>query len=226
MPSEVLAFDVNETLLDLAALRDPFARAFGDAGPLGEWFARLLHGSLVATLTDTYQDFATIARSALDAVAARRGRELSSTERDAILETLLVLPAHPEVPDALSRLHSAGFPLATLTNSSGEMAWAQLDHAGILGLFDQVLSVEEVRRYKPAPEPYHMAAERLGVDPSEMRMVAAHDWDVWGAMRAGCAAAYVSRTVVPFVLGAPPDLVGSDLLAVADAILEVDEPPS
>jgi 2-haloacid dehalogenase len=106
------------------------------------------------------------------------------------------------------------------------MARAQLDHAGILGRFDQVLSVEEVRRYKPASESYHMAAERLGVEPSEMRMVAAHDWDVWGAMRAGCAAAYVSRTVVPFVLGRPPDLIGSDLLAVADAILDIDEPPS
>jgi 2-haloacid dehalogenase len=223
--AKVLVFDVNETLLDLAPLRDPFARAFGDAAPLGEWFARLLHGSLVATLTDAYEDFASIGRRALDAVAARRGRELPPPERDAILGTMLELPAHPEVPVALSRLRSAGFPLATLTNSSPQMARSQLEHAGILELFDQVLSVEEVRRYKPAPEPYLMAAERLGVPPSEMRMVAAHDWDVWGAMRAGCAAAYVSRTEVPFVLGRPPNLVGPDLSAVADTILRVDEPP-
>ena len=224
--ARVLVFDVNETLLDLAALRDPFARAFGDAAPMGEWFARLLHGSLVATVTDSYEDFASIGRRALDALASRRGRELQEAERDAILGTMLELPAHPEVPDALSRLHSAGFPLATLTNSSPEMARAQLAHAGILEPFSQVFSVEEVRRYKPAPEPYHMAAERFGVDPLDMRMVAAHDWDVWGAMRAGCAAAYVARTEAPFVLGSPPDLAGPDLSAVADAILEVDEPPS
>jgi 2-haloacid dehalogenase len=222
---KVLVFDVNETLLDLAALRDPFARAFGDAAPMGEWFARLLHGSLVATVTDSYEDFASIGRRALDAVASRRGRELRKAERDAILGTMLELPAHPEVPDALSRLRSAGFPLATLTNSSPEMARAQLAHAGILEPFDQVLSVEQVRRYKPAPEPYHMAAQRLGVGPSEMRMVAAHDWDVWGAMQAGCAAAYVARTAVPFVLGRPPDITGPDLSALADAILGVDEPP-
>jgi hypothetical protein len=80
----------------------------------------------------------------------------------------------------------------------------------------QVLSVEEVRRYKPAPEPYHMAAERLGVDPSDVRMVAAHDWDVWGAMQAGCEAAYVARTAMPFVLGRPPDVTGPDLSAVAE----------
>lgn len=221
---KALVFDVNETLLDLAAMQGPFAQAFGDAAPLGEWFARLLHGSLVATLTDSYEDFASIGQSALDAVAFRRGRKLLAAERDAILGTMLELPAHPEVPDALSRLHSAGFPLATLTNSSPEMARAQLEHAGILDHFDQVFSVDEVRRYKPAPEPYLMAAARLGVHPSEMRMVAAHDWDVWGAMRAGCAAAYVARTNVPFVLGSPPDLTGPDLTAVAEAILQVDEP--
>jgi 2-haloacid dehalogenase len=222
--ARVLVFDVNETLLDLAALRDPFARAFGDAAPLGEWFARLLHASLVATLTDSYEDFAAIGRKALEAAAARRGVDLPDADRDAILGTMRRLPAHPDVPDALERLRSAGFPLATLTNSSGDLVRAQLEHAGLLELFDRVLSIEEVRRYKPAPEPYLMAAERLGVPPSALRMVAAHDWDVWGAIRAGCAAAYVARTDVPFVLGRPPDLAGPDLSAVAEAILAVDEP--
>jgi 2-haloacid dehalogenase len=222
--AKALVFDVNETLLDLAGLRDPFARAFADASAIGEWFARLLHGSLVATVTDSYEDFASIGRRALDAVASRRRRELAADERDAVLATMLELPVHPEVPDALSRLRAAGFPLATLTNSSPGMARAQLEHAGILDLFDEVLSVEGVRRYKPAPEPYRMAAERLGVEPSDVRMVAAHDWDVWGAIRAGCAAAYVARTGVPFVIGTPPEVVGADLSAIADAILLVDEP--
>jgi 2-haloacid dehalogenase len=222
--AKVLVFDVNETLLDLGVLRDPFARAFGDASPMGEWFARLLHGSLVATLTGTYEEFGTIARRSLDVVASRRGRALSEGDRDAILGTMRRLPAHPEVPDALARLRSAGFPLAALTNSSPGMARAQLEHAGLLDLFDHVMSVEEVRRYKPAPEPYHMAAERLRVRPPELRLVAAHDWDVWGATQAGCAAAYVARTDVPFLLGQPPDVVGADLSAVADAILLVDEP--
>lgn len=77
----MLVFDVNETLLDLVALRDPFTRAFGDAAPMGEWFARLLHCSLVATVTDSYEDFASIGRRALDAVASRRGRELTQGQR-------------------------------------------------------------------------------------------------------------------------------------------------
>ena len=101
---------------------------------------------------------------------------------------------------------------------------AQLENAGLIELFDHVLSVDEVGRFKPAPEPYLMAAERLGVEPGEMRMVAAHDWDVWGAMRAGCAAAYIARGDAPFAVGEPPDVVGADLAEVAEAILAVDEP--
>lgn len=220
--ARALAFDVNETLLDLRALQGPFARVFGEPAPLGEWFARLLHGSLVATLTDSYEDFGSIGRRALDVVATRRGRALSAEERDQILGTMRRLPPHPEVPTALARLRDAGLPMAALTNSSTPTARAQLEHAGLVELFDHVLSVEEVRRYKPAPEPYLMAAERLGVPPAAMRMVAAHDWDVWGAMRAGCAAAFVARGEAPFTLGEPPDVVGPDLAAVTEAILAVD----
>ena len=216
-------FDVNETLLDLRALGEPFSRAFGDAPPIGEWFARLLHGSLVATLTDSYEDFGTIGRRALDVLARRRGIDLSDEARDAILGTMRVLPPHPEVAGALERLREAGFPLAALTNSTGEVARSQLEHAGLIDLFDHVFSVEEVRRFKPAPEPYVMAAARLGAEPAQVRMVAAHDWDVWGAMRAGCAAAFVDRARVGFALGEPPDVVGHDLDEVAERILLVDD---
>lgn len=222
--ARALVFDVIETLLDLRPLREPFARAFGDPPPVGEWFARLLHGSLVATVTDSYQDFGNIGRNALGAVAARHDRDLSEEDRQAILGTMRRLPPHPEVEAALTRLREAGFPMATLTNSSGDMVHAQLEHAGLLRFFDPVLSVEEVGRYKPAPEPYLMAAERLGVQPSDMRMVAAHDWDVWGAGRVGCSAAFIRRTEAPFIVGEPPEVAGPDLSAVADAILRVDQP--
>jgi 2-haloacid dehalogenase len=220
----VLVFDVIDTLLGLKPLRERFARVFGDPDPSAEWFARLLHGSLVVTVTDTYEDFATLARRALDAVAWRRDHRLSEEDREAILGTMGRLPPHPEVLGALEQLRSRGFRLATLTNSREEVARGQLDQAGLAGFFDHTFSVETVRRYKPAPEPYLMAAERLGTRPSEVRMVAAHDWDVWGAMQAGCAAAFIARGALPFSLGEPPEVVGSDLTEVAEAILRTDEP--
>jgi 2-haloacid dehalogenase len=133
------------------------------------------------------------------------------------------LPAHPEVAGALERLRDAGLRLASLTNSTEEVARAQLEHAGLIDLFELVLSADTVGRLKPAPEPYRMAAERLGVAVGEVRLVAAHAWDVAGAARAGCATAFVARpgkVLDPLV--ERPEVVGADLAEVADAILAVE----
>src|SRR5438045_7803092 len=126
-------------------------------------------------------------------VAARHGAALAADDRSEILRGMRALPPHPDVRPALDLLQDAGFRLATLTNSNAEAAEAQLGHAGLRGYFEQVLSVERVRRLKPAPEVYRMAAATLGVPPDQMRLVAAHAWDVAGALRGGCAAAFGRR---------------------------------
>jgi len=127
-------------------------------------------------------------------MTAQRARvELGDGDRAAVAEQLRRLPPHPDVVGALGRLKEAGFRLAALTNSTEEVALAQLEHAGLLDRFDLVLSADMVRRLKPAPEPYRMAAERLGVAVGQVRLVAAHAWDVAGAAGAGCATAFVAR---------------------------------
>jgi 2-haloacid dehalogenase len=130
------------------------------------------------------------------------------------------LPAHPEVPGALRRLAEGGLRLAALTNSTERVATAQLTHAGLLDAFEAVLSADTVRRLKPAPEPYHLAATRLGVAPADVLLVAAHAWDVAGARAAGCQAAFVARPgKVPDPLAHPPDLVVTDLDDLATRLL-------
>jgi 2-haloacid dehalogenase len=219
----VCVFDVNETLLDLAALDPVFERAFGDVSVRGLWFAQMLQSALVATLTGAYVDFGRAQMGALDMLAARRGVEVSADDRAAVREGMRSLPPHPEVRESLERLRDAGLRLATLTNSTLEVAEAQLSNAGLRDLFEHSLSADEVRRLKPAPEPYRMAAERLGVPVGRVRLVAAHAWDVAGAQRAGCAAAFVARPgMVLDPLAPEPDVVGPDLRAVADGILERD----
>ncbi len=219
----VQVFDVNETLLDLAAMDPHFERVFGDAALRGVWFAQMIQSALVATVTSSYSQFGAHAMAALSMLAEQTGAELHDADRVAIGGQLRQLPAHPEVPGALGRLREAGFRLAALTNSTLEVAQAQLEHAGLVELFEQVLSADMVRRLKPAPEPYRMAAERLGVAVGEVRLVAAHAWDVAGAVRAGCAAAFVARpgkVLDPLVRR--PDVVGGDLAEVADRIVAVD----
>ena len=220
----VQVFDVNETLLDLAAMDPHFERVFGDAGVRRAWFNQMIQSALVATVTGAYSQFGAIGMAALEMTAQQAGAELADADREAILGQIRTLPAHPEVPGALERLRGAGLRLAALTNSTEQVARAQLEHAGLIDAFELVLSADTVRRLKPAPEPYRMAAERAGVAIGEVRLIAAHAWDVAGAVRAGCAAAFVARpgkVLDPLV--ERPDVVGADLAEVADRILAVDQ---
>jgi 2-haloacid dehalogenase len=221
--ARVCVFDVNETLLDLTALDPPFERAFGRPGVRREWFGQFLQSAFVSTITDAYTDFGSIGRAALEMVASRNGVVLTGDERDAILGTMRALPPHPEVPAALERLRTAGLRLAALTNSTEAVATAQLDHAGLVPLFERILSADAARRLKPAREPYEMAARELGTDVGGIRLIAAHAWDITGALRAGAAAAFVARPgMVLDPLAPSPDIIGNDLSEVAERILEVE----
>lgn len=221
--ARVIVFDVNETLLDLRAFDPWFEATFGGPGVRTQWFGQLLQSALVSTVTDAYADFGAIGRAALDMVAARHGRQLDDAERQALSSTMRNLPAHPEVVPALERLRDAGLRLATLTNSTEQVATAQLTNAGIAGYFERILSADAVRRLKPAREPYDMAARELGVPIGGIQLVAAHAWDVAGALRAGASAAFVSRPgMVLDPLAPVPDIIGDDLAAVADRILDVE----
>jgi 2-haloacid dehalogenase len=219
----VIAFDVNETLLDLRALDPLFARSFGDAALRPQWFAQMLQLAFVGGLTGAYVDFTTAQHAALRMLAERTGTRLSDESAAAIVDGMSALPPHPEVPRALARLRSAGLPMAALTNSVATVAEAQLTGAGLRPLFDAVISADSVRHLKPAPQPYLAVATHFGVPISDVRLVAAHAWDVSGALAAGARAALVRRPgVVASPLGPQPDIVGATLDDVADEILRLD----
>jgi 2-haloacid dehalogenase len=219
----VIAFDVNDTLLDLGALDPVFRGVFGDAVARAEWFTQVIELAVTATATNVYFDFGVVGDAALTMVAARRNVELTRATRTDILHGMRTLPPHPDARPGLDQLRGAGFRLAALTNSSSDAAEAQLGHAGLRSYFEEVLSVDRVRRLKPAPEVYRMAAASLGVPVGGLRLVAAHSWDVAGALRAGCAAGFVSRPgKVLDPLAPRPDVVGPDLEAVAAGIIERD----
>lgn len=222
MPS-VIAFDVNETLLDLRALDVDFERLFGSAAVRGQWFAQMLQLSFVGGLTGRYVDFSTAQRAALIMLAQRLGSGVSDAEIAGIVDRMSSLPPHPEVAEALAVLRQSSLSVVALTNSVESVAVAQLSSAGILGYFDQVISADSVRRLKPAPEPYRAVAQAFGVDVADVRLVAAHSWDVSGALAAGCAAAFVARPgMVLSPIGPQPDIVGSDIAHVVDQIVARD----
>jgi len=219
----ICVFDVNETLLDMSALDPVFERIFGDASVRPLWFSQVLQSALTATVTDAYSDFGATGMAALAMMAGARGTTLGDDDERALKDGMQNLPPHPEVEEGLTLLLDAGIRIATLTNSTQAVADAQLRNAGLSDLFELSLSADAVKRLKPAAAPYRMAAESLGVPLEGMRLVAAHSWDVAGALRAGCAAAFVARpgkVLDPLV--ARPDVTGKEVAEVARLIIEAE----
>jgi len=220
---KTLVFDVNETLLDLQAMRPRFDAVFGSTDLLAAWFGQLLRHSLVATVTDTYSPFDVLGVDALRLVALKAGIDLSEADAAYVVDGMRHLPPHPDVRPAITRLRDHGFRVATLTNSPPHLLIDQLANADVIDLFDMTMSIDPVRKFKPHPDTYRSGAKRLGIDINGMRLVAAHDWDVTGAIRAGATAAFVARPgMVLSRASETPDIVGSDLESVAAAIIDID----
>lgn len=221
----ILVFDVNQTLLDIQVLRPFFKRLFADEQVMQTWFANLIIYAETLTLAKGYADFGRLGGAVLNMIAETRNVQVKQDDLAELRTTMRTLPPHPEVPGALQRLKTAGFRLSVLVNNPLETVQAQLEHAGLAKYFDRLFSVDSVKQFKPAAAPYQFAASELGVATSDIRMVAAHTWDVIGALGAGCAAALIKRAgVAP--LQAPdlsqPDIVGADLNTVASQIIERD----
>jgi 2-haloacid dehalogenase len=201
---DLIAFDVNETLLSLDPIRRNLEKIFGSNPPIGEWFARMLHGSLVANTLDAHRPFGDIGAEALINLAGRRGMLLRAEDALEALSPMSSLPPHPDVIVGMTRLADAGFEMVALTNGSTSVANGQIENAGLSELLARVISIDEVGKFKPDPAPYLHAAETMGVDIGEMLLVAAHDWDCAGAMAVGAEAVFVKRPGSIWGLPTPP----------------------
>lgn len=213
-------FDINETTLDLAPVRDAVDGLVSDEGGFRVWFQRLLQLSMTTTAVGRFVDFSTLARQALEAVADIGGRTIDDAQWATVADGFGRLQPYPDVADALTRLRDGGWTLVALTNSAGPAVNAQLAGAGIAGHFHHILSVDAVRRFKPSREPYHYAAAVTDRQPPNMVMVACHDWDLAGARAAGLSTAFVRR---PGMSYAPtfeaPDLHVADFTELVDQLL-------
>ena len=201
----ILFFDVNETLLDTASLKEYAGKRLANRQDLTDvWFTSLLHYSLVETVTGSWHRFGDIAEAVLD---------------EPLSAVLASLPAHPDVARGLSALSQQGFTLVALTNSSAELAESQLRSACIDGYFSKTLSVEELCKYKPDLSVYNWAVHLMERPASECMLIAAHGWDVGGAKLAGMKTAFIARkgqTLYP--LAPKPDFIARDIFALSQII--------
>lgn len=219
---KVLFFDVNETLLDLTQMKKQVGEALGGREDLlSLWFTTMLQYSLVTTVSGQYEHFGNIGAAALQMVAANNGIKITESKaREVIVTALRGLPAHPEVKGALSQLKDSGYKLVSFTNSSNAGVKKQFESADLTEYFDERLSVEDIGKFKPFRETYEWGARKMGIKPQEAMLVAAHGWDVAGALWAGWRAAFISRPGQQLFPIAPDVEINEvDLQLVTDKLL-------
>jgi 2-haloacid dehalogenase len=217
---EVVAFDVNETLLDLAPVRAALVEAGEPESLLRTVFARTLLTGIAATATGTWCRF----REAFDAALAQE-TELTGDRRSRIADAFGELAPHPDVEPALRTLTEAGVRVVTLTHGSPGVAEAGLARGGVSPLVERSLSSEVIRAWKPSREVYLWAAGTCDVPPARMALVAAHGWDVLGAQRAGLTGAWFPRSERTYpAVYEQPHVAADDLGAAVDALLALPAP--
>jgi len=212
---EVVAFDVNETLLGLAPVRAALVEAGQPESLLETVFARTLLTGFAAATAGTWCRF----RDAFDAALAQ-GSDLDDAARSDVADAFSELSPHPDVEPALRTLAEAGVRAITLSHGSPGIAEAGLARGGVTPLVERSLSSEVIRSWKPAREVYLWAAGTCRVAPERLALVAAHGWDVHGAQRAGLTGAWFPRSErsYPAVYEAP-HVSASDLGGAVEGLL-------
>ena len=217
----VLLFDVNESLLDLKTLEPHFKTHFGDQIMVSEWFDQVIQTAMLSVILGWSRNFSDVGRSALEMVVERHDLSLSENMLSDIVGGMRKLSPHDDVIPALKKLKSLNFRMAALTNSPVAVAQEQLAHAGLIDFFETVISVEEVKTLKPDPKVYRYATEKMKVDPQNAYLIAAHAWDVAGAMAIGCKGALIKRFGIASNPIAPvPTIAADSLTSVADLICD------
>jgi 2-haloacid dehalogenase len=200
-------FDAYGTLFDYASAAARCGEALG--GKLEAlnslWREKQLQYTWLRALQDKHADFWQVTGDALDYALKTLGLEAAGL-RERLMDAYRTLDAFPEVPDVLRRLKSQGIKTAVLSNGSPEMLHAAIGSAGISGLLDEVLSVEEVGVYKPHCRVYQLAVDRLGVRPQDIFFQSSNAWDPWAASAFGMRVVWCNRyTQHPEILPGRPD---------------------
>jgi len=215
---DAVAFDLFGTLVEVASVGPAAAEVTDDPGALVDlWRQKQIEYTWLRSLMGRYQDFWATTGDALDYSLERLDITVDDSTRSGLLNAWLYVRTYPEVTGALDAL--APRQLAVLSNGNPEMLESTLATGGIRDRFAHVLSVDEVGVYKPHPSVYGLAVKAFGSPADQILFVSSNPWDAAGAKTFGFTVAWVNRSGAPFErLGVTPDLVVTDLAALAEAV--------
>ena len=212
-------FDAYGTLFDVHSVTIAADRIFpGQGSELSKfWRTRQLEYTWLRSLMNRYEDFWKVTESALIAACNAKKLPLDAVARGELMEAYLRLSPFPEVKEALSALSRR--PLAILSNGNPKMLKEVVKNAGLEEAFFHVISVDQVKTYKPRPATYQLAAKTMRWEPGSIGFVSSNFFDVAGAKTFGFRSYWVNRSAIPAEeLGARPDATLESLTSLVDLL--------
>ena len=191
---EACVFDAYGTLFDVSSVahgaQDELGASWQALSDL--WRMKQLQYTWLRGLSGKHADFWQVTGDALDFAMASIGIADNGL-RTRLMDLYLRISAYPEVKETLYRLKARGFKLAILSNGTPAMLSSAVDNANLGGLFDAVLSVEEVGVFKPHSSVYQLAVDRLAVAPKQICFISSNGWDAFSAKAFGFHVLWCNR---------------------------------
>ena len=230
MSINVCVFDAYGTLFDVnSAARqcadEPGREHFSTLWPAisAQWREKQLSYSWLLTVLKNYTDFWEITENALDYALESFGLSYDNELKQRLLMLYAELDAYEEVQSVLSELKEKTITCAILSNGSKFMLNSAVQSSGIKAFVDKVMSVDDVRTFKPDPLVYKMVEDNLLCQKKEVLFISSNGWDISGAASYGFETMWINR------LGAPvdrlpfkPHFIATDLTAVKSRIMQIN----
>ena len=191
-----IGFDVYGTLIDTAGVTKALGQFAGERAVQFSnlWREKQLEYSFRRALMQNYVHFGFCTRYALDYTCTALGIEISDQDKEELLAGYKVLPPFGDASEALPELKQAGFRLFAFSNGKPEDVASLLENSGISSYFEDVVSTDEIKSFKPNPAVYAHFLRRTGATGKEAWLISGNPFDVIGAISAGMRGAWVKRT--------------------------------
>jgi 2-haloacid dehalogenase len=217
MTIQAIVFDAYGTLFDVYSVGALAEKLFpGRGAALAElWRDKQIEYTRLRTLCSMYKPFWEVTQDALVFSCKKLELDLTLDAQNALMGQYAKLQAFPENRAVLQQLREMGLKLAILSNGNPQMLDAAVEAAGMQRMFNHILSVDAVRKFKTAPEAYQLGPDVFGLSAKSILFVSSNCWDVCGASWFGYTTFWVNRSDAPLEeLGVRPDASGADMTAL------------
>ncbi|MGE6412576.1 haloacid dehalogenase type II [Planococcus kocurii] len=209
---KAFVFDVYGTLFDVTAIKRECEELYPGYGEKisQTWRSKQVEYFMLRQLMGNYSTLYAITHDALKYALNENDLQPSKENEQKLLAAYLHLPLYSESKEILTQLKDKN--LVVFSNGSHDMLDPLVKNAGLEELFDQVLSIDDVKEFKPTPASYQYALEQLGIESHEVLFMSSNGWDVSGAKSFGFQTAWINRKGMPVEeLDLEPDYIFDDL---------------